>query len=402
MVYDTFRHRTVLFGGLRPDATYGLKFSPETWEWDGTNWQQITTAHLPPLTDSLYDSAACYDSARKEMLFFSSLVEPFWAYDGKDWSVRNSGGVGPGYYVGCLMTFDSSRGVAVLLGASGGTLAQYPARPLWEWDGSWHERAQSGQRPWLNYTGNAVTYDTLRQECVVFGQQTGDVDGQETQFIYPAPDFLRYIWRWNGAQWQADPPTPTLGVSANQFHSMAFDSDRNALVLFGGSNEKGDYNTNYTYEIVYKDAPTVLRQPTVQFATLGQDTQITVVVGGAPVIGYQWQKNGVPLTDGDKISGSTSNILQITGISSSDFGNYGLAMTNLCGTAASQPIQLRVALAPIAVALSSGGIVMAWPDPAAVLQTAPSPIGPWTAVPAATNPYTVVPHAGEGFFRLVH
>jgi len=109
-----------------------------------------------------------------------------------------------------------------------------------------------------------VTYDTFRQECVVFGEETGVVDGHETPALYPQPDGLRFIWRCNDAQWQADPPTPTLGVSANQFHTMAFDSDRNALVLFGGSNEKGDYNTNYTYEIVYKDAPTVLKQPALQ------------------------------------------------------------------------------------------------------------------------------------------
>ena len=41
MVYDSKRHRTVLFGGLRYDGTYGFRFSPETWEWDGMDWTQI-------------------------------------------------------------------------------------------------------------------------------------------------------------------------------------------------------------------------------------------------------------------------------------------------------------------------------------------------------------------------
>ncbi len=262
------------------------------------------------------------------------------------------------------MTFDTGRGVAVLLGASGGTLAQYPGRPLWEWDGSWHERLQSGQRPWLNFSGNAVTYDTFRRECVVFGEETGDVDGQETQFLYSAPDFLRFIWRWNGAQWQADPPTPTLGVSANQFHTMAFDSFRNALVQFGGANEKSDYNTNYTYEIVYKDAPTVLKQPTFQYATLSQDTQMTVVVGGAPVISYQWQKDGASI---------------------------------------SQPIQLIVTSGQVSTARGgsvSDPLVISWPASGAVLEHALTPTGPWTAVPGATSPFSAAIAGQQQYFRV--
>ena len=227
MVYDSARHRTVLFGGLRYDGTYGFRFSPETWEWDGTNWTQVMTAHLPTWRDWGYPYAACYDSARGEMLLFGIFADPFWAYDGTDWSVKNSGGPGPGYSVNITttMAFDSNRGVAVLPGGSGGSLAHYPSLPVWEWDGTvWHERPQSGQQPGLS-GGNVMTYDKFRQECVLFGEVDGMVDGQQTSFLYPKPDFDRYVWRWNGQQWQADPPTPTLGVSANQLHS-----DRKSVV----------------------------------------------------------------------------------------------------------------------------------------------------------------------------
>jgi hypothetical protein len=159
---------------------------------------------------------------------------------------------------------------------------------------------------------------------------------------------------------------------------------------------------NYTYEILYRDSPTVLKQPRVQPAMLGQPAQISVVAAGAPPISYQWQKDGVNLTDDGRVSGATSNTLQIADVNSGDFGKYQLAMSNVCGTATSQPIQLRVATSPISVVLSSQGIVMAWSDPAAILQTAPAPAGPWTAIPTPTNPYTVSPGSGEGFFRLVH
>jgi hypothetical protein len=183
---------------------------------------------------------------------------------------------------------------------------------------------------------------------------------------------------------------------------MCFDSARNALVLFGGYGEGNTNVMNYTYEIVYQDTPAVLKQPIVQSVVLGQPAQISVVAAGAPPISYQWQKNGVNLTDGGSISGSATNTLQLATPVAADAGIYQLVLNNSCGVATSQPIQVRLATAAVSVGLSGGNLVMAWPDPAASLQTAPDPAGPWTVVPAATSPYTVVPRATKGFFRLVH
>jgi hypothetical protein len=407
LAYDSRRHRSVLFGGHRYDRSSQTQtqLTPETWEWDGTNWQQIVTANPPPLQDNFYPTPTCFDSARGETLLFGFLQDPLWAYDGTDWQVRNAGGAGPKPNPAVTMAFDANRRVAVLLGAlaSARGKGNDHNESVWEWDGKgWNEMPQSGQQPDLVEGANAFAYDTFRQECVLFGEETGSVDGGATSGLYSPPDLFRFVWRWNGAQWQADPPTPTIGVSFQQAHSMCFDSARNAPVLFGGYGEGHTNVMNYTYEILYRDSPTVLKQPRVQPAMLGQPAQISVVAAGAPPISYQWQKDGVNLTDDGRVSGATSNTLQIADVNSGDFGKYQLAMSNVCGTATSQPIQLRVATSPISVVLSSQGIVMAWSDPAAILQTAPAPAGPWTAIPTPTNPYTVSPGSGEGFFRLVH
>jgi hypothetical protein len=407
LAYDSWRHRSVLFGGSRYDGSSPTQtqLTPETWDWDGTNWQQIVTAHLPPLQFGNYPNSTCFDSIRGEVLLFGYMQDPLWAYNGTDWQVRNAGGAGPKATDSPIMAFDANRGVAVLLGAlsSGSGKGNSYSESVWEWDGKgWNEMAQSGQKPDLNEGDCAFTYDTFRQECVLFGEEVGFVDGGATSDLYSPPDLFRFVWRWNGAQWQADPPTPTLGVSYERAHSMCFDSARNALVLFGGYGEGNTNVLNYTYEIVYQDSPAVLKQPVVQTAILGQSAQLSVVAVGAPPISYQWQKEGVNLRDGGRVSGSTSNILQIAGVTAGDFGKYQLALSNPCGAAASQPIQLRVATTPISAVLSSQGIVMAWSDPAATLQTAPGPAGPWTAVPTPANSYTVLPSSSQGFFRLVH
>ena len=402
MVYDSIRHRVVLFGGEHYDRSYGSRFSPETWEWDGTNWNLVTTAHLPPWREWLYPYTACYDSNRKEMLLFGFLSDPLWAYDGTDWSVRNPGGKGPGYSESAHLAFDSNRGVAVLAGGVGGSLSQYPVLPLWEWDGTvWQEREQSGQQPWLYVGGAAMTYDTFRQECVVFGQVRGEVDGRETTSHFPSPDSDRYIWRWNGLQWQADPPTPTIGVASEIFHSMCFDSARNALVLFGGQDTGNFIATNFTYEILYKDSPEVLKQPTVESLVLGSPGQIEVLAAGAPPIRYQWQKEGADLADSIHLGGTLTDTLQIGNVGTGDAGIYRLVLSNLCGVTISQPIQLRVTTMDLSLEGSGDHFNIVWSDPAATLQTATNPKGPWTIVPAAISPYLVVPNTSRGFFRLV-
>jgi Immunoglobulin domain len=182
---------------------------------------------------------------------------------------------------------------------------------------------------------------------------------------------------------------------------MCFDSARNALVLFGGYDTGQTYATNYTYEMVYQDTPAVLKQPTVQSVVLGGHGQISVVAAGAPPISYQWQKDGVNLTNSDHLLGSTNDTLQIVSVGAADFGLYRLVLSNHCGVTVSQPIQLRVTAPALSVAVSGDNLNIAWSDPAATLQTATSPAGPWTPVPA-TSPYTVVPNKSKGFFRLVH
>jgi hypothetical protein len=399
MVYDSALQRTVLFGGLRYDQTYGVRFSPETWIWDGNNWYQIATDHLPPWTETQYPYASCYDSVRGEMLLFGFLHDPLWSFDGNDWHPKNVGGSGPQYSpADTAMAFDTNRGVAVLPVPSGFSLA------IWEWNGTnWLAPEQSGQQPNFNNSGPSLTYDTFRQECVFFGEEAGTVDGHQTTDLYSHPDSLRFLWRWNGKQWQADPPTPTVGVASEINHTMCFDSARNALVMFGGQGEGSFDVTNYTYEILYQDSPEVLKQPTYQNALLGQNATLAIVAVGAPVISYQWQKNGVPLTDTGHVLGTTSDTLQLTSVTAGDAGTYAVVLNNICGTTNSRPIQFVVTTGSISTTRNSGPnapLMISWSGPGFTLQHAPAATGPWTDVIGATSPYPAAIDAQQQFFRV--
>ncbi len=59
-------------------------------------------------------------------------------------------------------------------------------------------------------------------------------------------------------------------------------------------------------------------------------------------ISYQWQKNGINLVNGGNLSGTTSNILNITGISDHDAAVYSVIVSNSTGSVTSSNAMLTV------------------------------------------------------------
>lgn len=63
----------------------------DTWEWDGSNWTQITTATVPPVSDA---AALAFDAANNRIFMTRAdetqtmtwSVVDAWTYDGVDWT----------------------------------------------------------------------------------------------------------------------------------------------------------------------------------------------------------------------------------------------------------------------------------------------------------------------------
>jgi hypothetical protein len=101
--------------------------------------------------------------------------------------------------------------------------------------------------------------------------------------------------------------------------------------------------------------PKILRQPDGQSVLLGCNATFHVVARGTKPLSYQWWKDGLALDL------QTNMSLVLTNVQTSDFGAYGVVVTNVSGAVTSSPALLGLGQPPVANAdtiqrFSSGGI----------------------------------------------
>jgi hypothetical protein len=154
MTYDPHRSRVVLFGGRAPDNA----FLYDTWEYDGSQWTNVTPAAGEPSPQR--PLALGYDPAQQRVI--GTNAEETWTWDGHSWTGTAEGD--DAYCPYCdseeALAYDSMRGRLVRLGRGGyigGT---------WEWiDGRW-ERVARGVGSHALLVG---AFDPIRSAVVVFG-----------------------------------------------------------------------------------------------------------------------------------------------------------------------------------------------------------------------------------------
>jgi hypothetical protein len=76
---------------------------------------------------------------------------------------------------------------------------------------------------------------------------------------------------------------------------------------------------------------------------LGKSVTLTASATGSTPITYQWSKNGVA------ISGATASAYSIPVYAATHAGSYTVKVSNLAGSATSQPVALSTATAPVVV-----------------------------------------------------
>jgi hypothetical protein len=90
--------------------------------------------------------------------------------------------------------------------------------------------------------------------------------------------------------------------------------------------------------------PTVSFQPVSEELYAGHTAQFTVSASGTGPFYYHWRLNGVYLSDSGNLFGSTSTVLSITNVTTTNSGNYDVVITNTYGANTSAVAQLTVVL----------------------------------------------------------
>ena len=95
-------------------------------------------------------------------------------------------------------------------------------------------------------------------------------------------------------------------------------------------------------QILPPGSPDITNQPAATTAPLGGTATFSVGISNPSGATYQWQREGVDLTNSASISGATNATLVITGASTSNVGHYRVKVTNNIGTVTSQTVPLAL------------------------------------------------------------
>jgi hypothetical protein len=218
------QRKVVLFGGFALGGS-----ASDTWEWDGSDWTQVADTGPSPR----HNHAMAYDSKRDRIILFSGRVgvkrgeisfpSDTWAWDGNDWTQIED--TGPAGRSGHAMAYDTARDRVVLFGGDSTT-------DTWEFDGTtWSKATTMGPEACINC---AMVYD--EHQILLFG---GERAGSPTVHF-------NSTWTRTGKHWTQ---RQDIGPSPRSLHSMAYDSKRSRVVLFGGANpQSGQDQLGDTWE----------------------------------------------------------------------------------------------------------------------------------------------------------
>ena len=243
MVYDNESNLVVIFGGVNPDRTwpYGAWNSTWTYDYNSDSYTEMDPAS-PPL--GRVGLGFAYDSIRDQVILFGgaadlSTINVFlsdtWLYDvdTDTWTevfpASAPSGVGD-------MAFDSESDRVIKFGTGLDTVNE-----TWAYDpGSnvWTEMspATAPEGRWLY----SMVYDSESDRVILFG----GVHGSENVGSNYRADTWAYDF--NSDTWEE--LTTTGSPSERGGHRLAYDSESDRVVLFGGARLDTSYNDTWLFD----------------------------------------------------------------------------------------------------------------------------------------------------------
>lgn len=231
--YDPVHDRTVVFGGQKTVTTLGnTVVTPfyDTWEFDGTNWNQVSSAG-----PQVQKPILVYDAARKQVLMLGvdvNLATLMYAYDGdaKSWTKLTPTTL-PACVNEAAATFVSSNSTVLVVG--GVCTTSTVSEQTYQWDGTdWTLLTTTGHPG--NLSGQAMSYDAQNDQALIFGGTAAFSSIQNT------------MWSFNNGDWTQI--TDTSVPAGRSLFVFRADPVNNVIWMFGGLNDANTFNDFWQYQ----------------------------------------------------------------------------------------------------------------------------------------------------------
>ena len=251
MAYDSLNKVGILFGGSTTTGSVG-----DTWQWDGSNWTELTPTTSPPNT---FAQSMTYDSAHQQIIMFGGFASnQTWLWDGTNWNLPSITGDSPSQRTFASLAFDETTQTSVLFGGSDSNGTFF--NDTWEWDGTQWTLDTPATSPSAR-NGAAITYDPALH--VVLLQGGNNAQGQ-----------LSDTWQWDGSTWTM---LSVSGAPASQYPQMVYDALLGQEVLFA------IFTGTFTYDGTSWNSsslPSVLAGTSFEAMMYDDDKQEAIVFGG--------------------------------------------------------------------------------------------------------------------------
>ncbi|HEX3717974.1 MAG TPA: immunoglobulin domain-containing protein [Verrucomicrobiae bacterium] len=160
---------------------------------------------------------------------------------------------------------------------------------------------------------------------------------------------ISYQWQFDGA--------PILGATATNLVLNDLQYTNAGTYTLVVTNVAGTNISQPAVLSVIALAPSFVTEPSPQTVIVGGTAVFSVSATGTAPLQYQWMLGSSPLSDGNGITGSQSNILILTNVQFSQAGSYSVHVSNTGGSTNSTVVTLTVVPGPSYVAYSNANSV---------------------------------------------
>ncbi|MFW9793857.1 MAG: kelch repeat-containing protein [Candidatus Thorarchaeota archaeon] len=250
IVYDVESDIIILFGGHTTNVFGANHHYNDTWAYDiNTNtWTEMNPSVAP---QARRWHSITYDSESDRVILFGGINGTFnrlndtWTYDynANTWSMMNPD-EGPSSRAGSVLVYDEASEVSILFGGHIGGDAYFGYRSdTWVYNSSedaWTEMSPSYHPS--RSLGMTAVFDSYANRIIMFGGQ-GYSPSYNVTWSY---DLSFNTW--------FEMNTPNAPPE-RFYHGLAFDSESNRTILFGGENWTSSFNDTWAYRYQINPSP---------------------------------------------------------------------------------------------------------------------------------------------------